>query len=137
VINKILAWLAWRGKKAVGARGEAAAWMYLQRRGYKLLDQNVKTPVGEADLVLQAPDGAMVLVEVKARIVDPNNKKPAPEEQVDKKKKAKLQKIMAHLVKANGWRDKRKRIDVVAVEFASREDVAPLAVRHHPNAVGG
>lgn len=50
-----------------GAAGEALAAQWYQQRGYEVLDRNWRCPDGELDLVLLAPDGAVVFTEVKAR----------------------------------------------------------------------
>lgn len=124
------------GKGAVGARGEAEAAQYLQRAGYKVLDRNVRVPMGEADIVARSPDGVVVLVEVKTRVVDPARPRPKAESQVGGFKRRKLVAILRHLERANGWQRERKRIDVVAVEFAVEDQSGPpAAVRHLVNAV--
>lgn len=54
-------------------RGDAAenrALAYLQAQGLRLLVRNYRTPGrggGEIDLIMQAPDGTVVFVEVRAR----------------------------------------------------------------------
>ena len=53
-------------RRAMGAAGEAAALRYLQRKGYRLLERNLRLGrTGELDLVMK--DGStLVFVEVKA-----------------------------------------------------------------------
>ncbi|MGA8513500.1 MAG: YraN family protein [Burkholderiaceae bacterium] len=56
--------------KRVGDAAEDAALDYLQKAGLRLLQRNFKTPGrggGEVDLILRAPDGTLVFVEVRAR----------------------------------------------------------------------
>ena len=54
-------------------RGQAAedrALAYLREQGLKLLERNYRTPGrggGEIDLVMRAPDGTLLFVEVRAR----------------------------------------------------------------------
>ncbi len=123
--------------RPVGALGEDAAAAFLKRAGYAILDRNVRVPMGEADIVarLGGPDdGVIVLVEVKTRIVDPHRPQPKAESQVGAFKRRKLLAIMNHLVKANGWERRRKRIDIVAVEFAGGGRGEPV-IRHLVNAV--
>ncbi len=56
--------------KQVGDAAEAAALHYLQQSGLRLLERNYRTPGrggGEIDLIMRAPDGTTVFVEVRQR----------------------------------------------------------------------
>jgi putative endonuclease len=56
--------------KAVGDSGEERALEYLSARGLMLVARNFKTPGrggGEVDLIMRAPDGTLVFVEVRHR----------------------------------------------------------------------
>lgn len=56
--------------KQAGDAGEDAALAHLQAAGLRLLARNYRTPGrggGEIDLVLRAPDGTVVFVEVRKR----------------------------------------------------------------------
>lgn len=56
--------------KAVGDGAEDLALRYLQKQGMRLLVRNYRTPGrggGEIDLIMQAPDGTTVFVEVRKR----------------------------------------------------------------------
>jgi putative endonuclease len=56
-------------RRLVGQEGEAAAEQYLRRKGYRILSRNVRSSLGELDLVVE--DGSvLVFVEVKARRTD-------------------------------------------------------------------
>ena len=53
-----------------GQVAESAALAYLQKQGLKLVERNYRTPGrggGEIDLVMRAPDGTVVFVEVRPR----------------------------------------------------------------------
>ena len=50
-----------------GQRGEAAAAHFYLDRGCRLLAHNFHTRMGELDVVVQEPDGTMVICEVKTR----------------------------------------------------------------------
>ncbi|HXC67132.1 MAG TPA: YraN family protein, partial [Nitrospiraceae bacterium] len=53
-------------RKSLGQEGEAAAEQYLRRKGYRIVARNLRSQLGELDLV--AEDGrVLVFVEVKAR----------------------------------------------------------------------
>ncbi len=56
--------------KSRGDAAESAALAYLQRAGLRLVETNYRTPGrggGEIDLILRAPDGTLVFVEVRQR----------------------------------------------------------------------
>jgi putative endonuclease len=56
--------------KALGDSGEERALEYLTARGLMLVQRNFKTPGrggGEVDLIMRAPDGTLVFVEVRQR----------------------------------------------------------------------
>jgi putative endonuclease len=56
--------------KQAGDAGEALALAHLQRAGLVLLQRNYRTPGrggGEIDLIMRAPDGTCVFVEVRQR----------------------------------------------------------------------
>ena len=50
-----------------GQRGEAAAAKFYLDRGCRLLTHNFHTRMGELDVVVQEPDGTIVICEVKTR----------------------------------------------------------------------
>jgi putative endonuclease len=51
---------------SLGRQGEDAAAQYLQRKGMKILARNLRTPVGEIDLIVR-DRGILAFVEVKTR----------------------------------------------------------------------
>lgn len=51
----------------MGEAAEARACAYLQTQGLRLLERNYRVRGGEIDLVMQAGDGTLVFVEVRAR----------------------------------------------------------------------
>ena len=56
--------------KQLGDAGEATALRYLQAQGLLLVERNYRTPGrggGEIDLIMRAPDGTLVFVEVRKR----------------------------------------------------------------------
>ena len=63
------------GRQAIGEAAEARALAHLQAQGLKLLARNYRVARGpsarggEIDLVMRAPDGTLVFVEVRARSV--------------------------------------------------------------------
>ena len=52
--------------RKTGVQGEVLAREYLKSKGYKILKENFRCPVGEIDLIV-SKDNLVVFVEVKAR----------------------------------------------------------------------
>jgi Holliday junction resolvase-like predicted endonuclease len=106
----------------------------MRRRGCRVIGRNLETRFGEADLLCEERSGCVVLVEVKARRFREGML--PPEASVTMAKRQKLARILEHLVKANGWERRPRRIDVVAVEFHARRWLpARPHIRHFENAV--
>lgn len=90
-----------------GAAAEEAAARHLEARGYRILARNVKSKVGELDIV--ARDGRVVcFVEVRAR------RDGRAAETVDARKQRKLARAAAHYL-ASQRIDAPCRFDVVTV----------------------
>jgi putative endonuclease len=114
----------------LGRTGERLAAKFLRRQGYRILGRNLRVPMGEADIVALAPDRrTIVLVEVKTRAAGGDDSLQfGPETAVTADKRNTLAAILAHLVRANRWGNRPRRIDVIAVEApAAGEPV----IRHH------
>lgn len=128
------------GHLRFGAAGENYAAVYLASQGYRILDRNARTPVGELDLVCEAPRPAkpwrsgrreIVFVEVKAR---KSHAYGTPEESVTPQKQQHL--IRASRAYVAGHRALRGlpyRIDVVAITWRGASE--PEVV-HIKSAVG-
>lgn len=132
-------WRRLRARPAAGASpwrlGERAAERHLRRKGYRLLGRNIRVPLGEVDLVFETPDrAAVVIVEVKARVVSPGEPEGLPERALTRAKARKLATLARDLARRHGWTDRPVRIDLVAVEFepGGRK---PRAIRHHERVV--
>lgn len=54
------------GKREYGVGGESAAVEHLRRKGYKIIERNYRSRMGEIDIIARHK-GVMVFVEVKAR----------------------------------------------------------------------
>ena len=125
----------------LGPLGERLAAGHLRRTGHRIIGTNLRVPMGEADILALGPDGrTIVLVEVKARRVEPGRDGPfnAPEANITAEKRAKLAQILRHLTRANGWHHRPRRIDVIAIEWpianAGARSASPV-LRHHHAAV--
>jgi len=99
-------------EESIGVRGERLAARYLKKKGYRLVERNMRVGKDEADLVMIAPeDKAVVVVEVKTR----RGSERAPELAVDRNKQHRLTRLAANLKKRAEFQDIPLRFDVVTV----------------------
>lgn len=103
--------------KEFGKRGEELAAKRLSKLGYKILEKNYRTPVGEIDIIAME-GGTLVFVEVKSRRDDSFG---APELAVTRHKQRQIARAALVYIM-----DKRKsgspcRFDVVGITSAGGE----------------
>jgi putative endonuclease len=98
-------------RQKFGERGESLAVWYLKRNGYKILEQNYRTKLGEIDIIAKEKK-TIVFVEVKTRkSVRFGNPKWA----LTPKKQRKISMVALSYLKATKQSDARARFDVVAI----------------------
>ena len=98
-------------KKLLGRIGEKKAEKFLKSKGYKIIEKNFTTNIGEIDLICKDED-YLVFVEVKTR---KTNAFGAPSEAVDHFKRQKY-KLLANAYLAKiGKLDVSCRFDVVEI----------------------
>ncbi len=99
-------------RRQLGASGEKLAEEFLRQKGYRWLASNWRTKWGEIDLVMK--DGmTLVFVEVKTR--QDGQMFGAPEEAVNRPKRAHIIKSALAYLQRSGTEDKPVRFDVVSV----------------------
>ena len=97
----------------LGRLSENFAVELLESKGYKIIDRNFHCRFGEIDII--ASEGpTLVFVEVKARW---SSKFGAPEEAVTPQKIYKIKKTADYYCLINSIKDRKMRIDVVALEM--------------------
>jgi putative endonuclease len=98
-------------RQRYGEAGEALAARLLRRQGYRILETNYRTPIGEIDLIARERD-TIVFVEVKAR------RSPHfghPKTAVTALKQRKLSMVALYYLKTTGQSGAKARFDVVAI----------------------
>lgn len=95
-----------------GQASEMQAEQFLRAKGYRILDRNVRTPLGELDLVAE-DQGVVVFVEVKGRATEAFGGALLA---VGYRKRAKLAKLAAQYLAQRHWSEKACRFDVVLVQ---------------------
>ena len=114
-------------RRTVGDEGEGRAEAYLRQRGFRILGRNVRSPLGELDLVAD-DQGVLVFVEVKRRRTRAFG---GAIEAVDARKRAKLIQLAAQYLAQYRIRNRACRFDVVLIQ----DDVETAeAVQHIANA---
>ena len=114
-------------RKLFGQAGESAAEEYLRRKGYRIVARNLRSPVGELDLV--AEDGrVLVFVEVKARRTDAFG---GAIQAVHQRKQQKLIQLAAQYLARHHVKDRLCRFDVVLLQGT---DAAVPQIEHIQNA---
>ena len=110
-----------------GQVSEMRAEQFLIAKGYRILDRNVRLSIGELDLVAD-DQGVVVFVEVKGRSTEAFG---GALSAVDRRKQAKLSKLVAQYLAQRHWSDKLCRFDVVLVQG---QPSAPEQIEHISNA---
>ena len=114
-------------RKLFGQAGESAAEEYLRRKGYRIVARNLRSPLGELDLV--AEDGqVLVFVEVKARRTDAFG---GAIQAVHHRKQEKLIQLAAQYLARRHIKDRLCRFDVVLLQGS---DATVPQIEHIQNA---
>ena len=103
-------------RRALGREGESRAAWFLKRRGYRILERNVRAGGVEMDLI--ASRGALIaFVEVKTRRT---RRFGAPEAAVDGAKQARLVRGAVAWLRDHPQAAEQLRFDVIACQVAHR-----------------
>jgi putative endonuclease len=102
----------------LGLRGEDLAFELLKKKGYKILERNYKSPLGEIDII--AREGkTLVFVEVKTRLTsDFGTAKWA----VGTRKQKKVSMVALDYLKRHSLLEHPARFDVVAIDLDHRQE---------------
>ena len=106
----------WKAMKLLGSRGEDLAVKFLKKKGYRILDRNFRTPLGEIDVIAEDRN-TLVFVEVKTRTDDSFGR---PFEAVTFRKKEKLRKAALSYLKSSR-KEMASRFDVLSIEVRGGE----------------
>lgn len=118
---------------ALGRAGEKLAARHLRKRGCRVVARNLKSTIGELDLVALAPDRrTLVLVEVKTRAFRSGFPAPPPEASITVRKRRKLTLLAQQLARTKRWQGRPVRIDVIAIDWP---ECGKPVIRHYENAI--
>jgi putative endonuclease len=107
-----------------GRTAESLAEAYLRRKGYRILQRNLRSPVGELDLVANQGD-VLVFIEVKARRSDAMG---GAVHAVDGRKRAKLIRLASQYLARHRLGTPPCRFDVI---LCTGGGDCPIAIEEH------
>ncbi len=113
---------------ATGNIGEEIAKDFLQKKKYKIIEQNFKTKYGEIDLVCRQSK-KLIIVEVRTKIGDSFG---SPEESLTKKKLRKLRFNAESYAAKEKWQGET-RIDAICIVL--NPDKTLLRIHHYENII--
>jgi putative endonuclease len=112
----------------LGDRGEHIAEQFLTKQGFRIIERQAASRLGEIDLV--ALDGrTVVFVEVKTRR---GLRAGHPADAVDARKQAKLTRLALAYLKRRRWLNEPARFDVVAITWP--DEAQPPTIEHYKDA---
>ena len=101
-------------RRQLGDAGEDLAARALKKQGYKILERNYVTPLGEIDLIARHR-GELVFIEVKTRR---SNQFADPKDAVTPAKQARLQRLADYYLQRKRLGEVEMRFDVVGIIMA-------------------
>jgi putative endonuclease len=104
-----------------GADSESMAVTFLKENGYKIIERNYRTKIGEIDIIAKDGD-TIVFIEVKARKSRAYN----PKEAVTSSKKRKISMVALYYLKSTRQINTRARFDVVAIDSAKKSGAVEI-----------
>jgi putative endonuclease len=104
-------------RKSLGDKGEDLAALALKKQGYKVLERNYRTPLGEIDLIARH-GGELVFIEVKTRT---SARFGMGQEAVHYGKQARLRKLADYYLKQKRLGEVAVRFDVVGILWQEGE----------------
>jgi putative endonuclease len=113
---------------ALGRWGEEEAVRYLRRLGMTILERNMRTPVGEIDIIARTGK-LLIFVEVKTRRSDAFG---TPQEAVGPTKQRQIVRTAQWYIADGKGKGLQPRFDVIAIRPAA----TGAQVEHIPNAFG-
>jgi putative endonuclease len=114
-------------RRALGQAAESQAERYLRRKGYRILGRNVRSPLGELDLVARS-GRVLVFVEVKARRTSALG---GAAFAVDGRKQARLVRLAAQYLAQRKLSNRLCRFDVILCREGTDN---PSHIEHIENA---
>ena len=118
----------------VGKIGEDLARKYVEKEGYKIIEQNYKTKYAEIDLVAEKSAGflkqkTLVFIEVRTTVGEPWG---SPEDTINRAKLWKVLQNAKSYAAFKRWQGP-ERIDAICIVL--KPDMSVLRLTHHENII--
>jgi putative endonuclease len=135
------AWLSWRGdvvqlfsrglsrdqgRKEFGRRGEEIAALYLERKGFQILERNYRCKLGEVDLVVEKEkekEAKILFVEVKTRHATDSV---SPLELVPRRKQFHISRVALHYLASKRLQERSADFALLVVDWSREEPQCEL-----------
>jgi len=114
--------------KKLGRWGEKRCEKYLKAKGYRTLSRNYRCTLGEIDLIMAAPEGTVVFIEVKTRR---NEDYARAHDAVNRHKRIRMTRAAEYFRRVYRVKDRPLRFDVMAVVLG---DGLKARITHYENA---
>ena len=101
-------------RQKFGEKSESIAVSYLKKKGYKIVEQNYRTKLGEIDIIAKEK-GTIVFVEVKSR---KSKNFGNPKWAVTPQKQRKISMVALQYLKTTRQSNVKARFDVVSIIFS-------------------
>ncbi|NNK85379.1 MAG: YraN family protein [Desulfobacterales bacterium] len=98
-------------RQKFGKKSESIAAGYLKKQGYKIIELNYRTKLGEIDIIAK-DKGTLAFIEVKARRSDQFGN---PKWAVTPQKQKKISMVALQYLKTTGQSNAKARFDVVSI----------------------
>ncbi len=98
-------------KQKIGKKGESIAVRYLKKQGYRIVEQNYRSKVGEIDIIAREKK-SLVFVEVKTRS---SRSFGSPKWAITPKKQKAISMAALYYLKMTNQNDINARFDVVSI----------------------
>lgn len=104
-------------RQSLGKWGEEQAARFLRRGGMKIVARNLRTPVGEIDIIARKGK-TLIFAEVKTRRSSAYG---TPQEAVGPTKQRQILRAASWYLNDQGWQDLQPRFDVLAVQVVDEQ----------------
>lgn len=108
--------------QSIGKLGEVLGYEYLTSLGYKIIERNYRTKLGELDIIAEKRR-ILYFVEVKTRVGDKHGK---PYEAVTPRKLSHIRRVAQLYLLERDIRDRKLSIQVISIELHPDKSVKKL-----------